>query len=137
MLCITQILSCCLQIGSARKDSSFEKDLTLKHPSLSISPLKSKNVIVSPKLVSKAIRKDVKSSIDGAIPSHIREDIKSSIDGAITSHLVKVPLSFKTWSDSKILWDSLPTTVHDVGKVYIYAPLKILESILDSLPATS
>lgn len=88
-------------VQSGRKPSS-EKESTLKHPIASVSPLKNKNVIDSPRLLlSKPISKELKQSTEGTIPSR----------------LIKVPLSFKTWSDAKILWDSLPSTVHDLGKV--------------------
>lgn len=84
-------------VQSGRKPSS-EKESTLKHPIASVSPLKNKNVIDSPRLLlSKPISKELFSTIP--------------------SRLIKVPLSFKTWSDAKILWDSLPSTVHDLGKV--------------------
>ncbi|XP_011086847.1 uncharacterized protein LOC105168452 [Sesamum indicum] len=66
----------------------------------SISPLTSKNVIVSPNHLSKPIIKNLKSSDDGIFPSHFN----------------KVALSAKNWSDSKILWNSLPSTICDLGK---------------------
>ncbi|KAL0464356.1 UNVERIFIED_CONTAM: hypothetical protein Slati_0323200 [Sesamum latifolium] len=66
----------------------------------SISPLTSKNVIVSPNHLSKPIIKNLKSSDDGIFPSHFN----------------KVALSAKNWSDSKILWSSLPSTICDLGK---------------------
>ncbi|THG14470.1 uncharacterized protein LOC114272457 [Camellia sinensis] len=87
------------EVHSIRKVSS-EKNSALKHPNLSISPLKNKNQNVSQKLITKPLGKDLKSSSDGALPGR----------------LFKVPLSFKTWSDQKVLWDSLPHTIHDLGK---------------------
>ncbi|KAL0397496.1 UNVERIFIED_CONTAM: hypothetical protein Scaly_0198000 [Sesamum calycinum] len=66
----------------------------------SISPLTSKNIIVSPNHLSKPIVKNLKSSDDGIFPSHFN----------------KVALSAKNWSDSKILWSSLPSTICDLGK---------------------
>ncbi|KAK4410994.1 hypothetical protein Sango_0172400 [Sesamum angolense] len=66
----------------------------------SISPLTSKNIIVSPNHLSKPIIKNLKSSDDGIFPSHFN----------------KVALSAKNWSDSKILWSSLPSTICDLGK---------------------
>ncbi|KAL0379956.1 UNVERIFIED_CONTAM: hypothetical protein Sangu_0059900 [Sesamum angustifolium] len=66
----------------------------------SISPLTSKNIIVSPNHLSKPIIKNLKSSDDGIFPSHFN----------------KVALSAKNWSDSKILWSSLPSTIYDLGK---------------------
>ncbi|KAK4414387.1 hypothetical protein Salat_2851700 [Sesamum alatum] len=66
----------------------------------SISPLTSKNVIVSPNHLSKPIIKNLKSSDDGIFPNHFH----------------KVALSAKNWSDSKILWNSLPSGICDLGK---------------------
>ncbi|KAL0429344.1 UNVERIFIED_CONTAM: hypothetical protein Sradi_0560400 [Sesamum radiatum] len=66
----------------------------------SISPLTSKNIIVSPNHLSKPIIKNLKSSDDGIFPSHFN----------------KVALSAKNWSNSKILWSSLPSTICDLGK---------------------
>ncbi|KAK3020166.1 hypothetical protein RJ639_003064 [Escallonia herrerae] len=71
-----------------------KKNLTTKHQNVSISPLKSKNMIISQRPVSKPIKKELKPTFDDTVPSH----------------LVKVPLSFKTWSDSKT-WESLPPEV--------------------------
>ncbi|KAL2461344.1 Plant protein of unknown function (DUF936) [Abeliophyllum distichum] len=75
------------------KKVSPEEDLMLKHSST--SPLKSKNMIVSPKNLSKPITKNLKSSDSGIFPSNF---------------------SCKNWSDSKILWSSLSPTVRDIGK---------------------
>ncbi|KAI3444918.1 hypothetical protein Pfo_001583 [Paulownia fortunei] len=66
----------------------------------SISPLKSKNVIISPKHMTKPTMKNLKSSDDVIFPSHFN----------------KVTVSSKNWSDSKILWNSLPSTISDLGK---------------------
>lgn len=79
-----------------------KNDPTMKRPSLSISPLKNKNDIVSPKSKSKASK----------------EDLKSLSGAAIVSRLIKVPLNFKTRSDQMILWNALPSTIHDLGKVW-------------------
>ncbi|KAA8520310.1 hypothetical protein F0562_014566 [Nyssa sinensis] len=82
------------------KKASPEKDLALKHPSLSILPFKNRNNIESQKLISKPLRKDSQLSLDDTTPNH----------------LIKVPLSFKTWSDRKISWDLLPPPIQDLGK---------------------
>lgn len=79
---------------------------------MSISPLKSKNEISSPKLACKPLQKDSKSSVGVAIPSRVGV--------AIPSRVVKVPFRFKTWSDQNISWDSLPPRIHDLGKVCNY-----------------
>ncbi|GMP69046.1 hypothetical protein CsSME_00028446 [Camellia sinensis var. sinensis] len=86
-------------VQSSRKASS-EKDSSLTHPNLSISPLKNKNQNISQNSISKPVEKDLKSSSNGPLPSH----------------LTKVPLSFKTWSDQKISWDWLQHTIYDIGK---------------------
>ncbi|XP_017227456.1 uncharacterized protein LOC108203186 [Daucus carota subsp. sativus] len=77
-----------------------EKKSTHKPLNIGVSPLQNKNVNDSPSPVSKPIRKD----------------IKQSTDGTNLGHLFKVPLSLKTLSDAKILWGSLPSTIHDLGK---------------------
>ncbi|PIN25143.1 hypothetical protein CDL12_02116 [Handroanthus impetiginosus] len=65
-----------------------------------ILPLKSKNITVSSKHLSMPVMKTVESSDDGVFPCH----------------LDKVVVGSKMWSDSKILWDSLPSTICDLGK---------------------
>ncbi|KAL6495645.1 hypothetical protein OROGR_030208 [Orobanche gracilis] len=67
---------------------------------LSISPFKSKNVIISPKHVSKPAMKNLKSSDDVIFPSNLN----------------KVTNSSKNWSDSMIFWNSLPSAIRDLGK---------------------
>lgn len=89
-----------LQLDSDKKAS--KNDPTMKRPSLSISPLKNKNDIVSPTSKSKTSK----------------EDLKSLSGAAILSRLIKVPLNFKTRSDQMILWKALPSTIHDLGKVW-------------------
>ncbi|KAA8515739.1 hypothetical protein F0562_018650 [Nyssa sinensis] len=98
----SKVTSCSSDSSSvlSGKKASSKKDLTLNHPSLSISPLKNKNRTGSQKLISKPLKKD----------------LKSSFDGSNSSCLIKLPLSFKAWSDQKISWDSLPTPVKDLGK---------------------
>ncbi|CAI9764939.1 unnamed protein product [Fraxinus pennsylvanica] len=75
------------------KKASPEKDLIPKHSS--IFPLKSKNVIVSPKHLSKPITKNLKSSDSDILPSNI---------------------NCKIFSDSKNLWSSLSPTIRDIGE---------------------
>ncbi|XP_059651767.1 uncharacterized protein LOC132299267 [Cornus florida] len=123
-----------------KKKVSPEKGLTLKHPNLSISPLKSKNSTESHKLkhpsliISPLKNKNSAESNKLKHPSLLISPLKnkntteshkliskplkkdSSLDGAIPSRLNKVPLSFKTWSDRKISWDLLPPTIQDLGK---------------------
>lgn len=84
------------------KEASPKNILSLKRPILPISPLKNKNDTVSPQLMSKSSKKELKSPSEGTAP--IR--------------LVKVPLTFKTGSGQKVSWDVLPPTITELGKVY-------------------
>lgn len=68
---------------------------------MSASPLQNKNIIVSPKMVSKPSKKDVQSSQDDVLPGH----------------LMKVDVSLKNLSDSRMFWSSLPSNIHCLGKV--------------------
>ncbi|XP_023883913.2 uncharacterized protein LOC111996187 [Quercus suber] len=77
-----------------------KNDKPTKPPSLSVSPLQNKNDVFSPKSKSKTSKKDLKSSSGGTIPIH----------------LLNVPLNFKTWSDQRILWNALPSTINNLGK---------------------
>ncbi|XAR54292.1 hypothetical protein NMG60_11029352 [Bertholletia excelsa] len=86
-------------VVSARKVSS-ERGSATKPPHLSNSPLKIKNENFPQKSMIK--------------PSG--EGLKPSTDGALPSHLVKVPLSFKTWSNRKVPCNLLPPVIHDLGK---------------------
>ncbi|XP_075647052.1 uncharacterized protein LOC142617962 [Castanea sativa] len=79
---------------------AFKNEKPTKPPSLSVSPLQNKNDIFSPKPRSKTSKKDSKSSSGGTIPIH----------------LLNVPLNFKTWSDQRILWNALPSTINNLGK---------------------
>ncbi|KAA8518205.1 hypothetical protein F0562_015679 [Nyssa sinensis] len=54
------------------KKVSPEKDLALKHPILSISPLKNRNNIESQKLMSKPLRKDPQLSLDQSFELQFR-----------------------------------------------------------------
>lgn len=65
----------------------------------SFSPLKSKNIIVSPKPLTKPV-KSMKSSNDATFPVDFN----------------KVALSSKKQSELRILWDALPSTICDLGK---------------------
>lgn len=91
----------CFQVRSVKKASSV-KDFVLKPPNLNLAPLKNKNVIVSEKLISKPIKKDLKTSFD-SVP--------------VPSQLTKVPITARTWPDSNISWDYVSPTIHDLGKV--------------------
>lgn len=84
------------------KKASSKNDSPLKSPSLSMSPVKNKINIVSPKSKSRTLKKDPKSLSEGTIPSH----------------LIKVPLNSKMWSDQRIVWNALPSAIHDIGKVH-------------------
>ncbi|CAI9103263.1 OLC1v1001715C1 [Oldenlandia corymbosa var. corymbosa] len=81
-----------------RKHSSKEK--TVKQ--LLISPLKSKNVMVSPKppTPSKCIRKDLRSSENTALPAHLKKEDPR----------------FRNQSEPKILRNSVPDTIHNLGR---------------------
>ncbi|XP_009792715.1 uncharacterized protein LOC107808967 isoform X2 [Nicotiana tabacum] len=76
------------------KKPSFDKVSTPRHSTASISPLTNKNIIVSPRSVTKPTRKDLDLLQDETLPCN----------------LTKVALSFKNWSDSRISWSSLPST---------------------------
>ncbi|XP_073158114.1 uncharacterized protein [Henckelia pumila] len=67
----------------------------------SISPLKNKNTVVSPKLLT--ARNNTKS-------------VKASDCDSFPSLLNKVVLNSNKWSDSRAFWDSLPSTIHVLGK---------------------
>nr|GMD59483.1 uncharacterized protein LOC109185919 [Ipomoea batatas] len=84
----------------SQKKASLEKDLTPRRISMGASPLQNKNIIVSPKLVSKPSKKDVQTSQDDALPAH----------------LMKVDVSLKNLSDSRVFWSSLPSPIHCLGK---------------------
>ncbi|XP_019191451.1 PREDICTED: uncharacterized protein LOC109185919 [Ipomoea nil] len=84
----------------SQKKVSLEKDLTPRRISMGASPLQNKNIIVSPKLVSKPSKKDVQTSQDDALPGH----------------LMKVDVSLKNLSDSRVFWSSLPSPIHCLGK---------------------
>lgn len=84
------------------KKPSFDKVSTPRHSTASISPLTNKNIIVSPRSITKPTRKDLELLQDETLPYN----------------LTKVALSFKNWSDSRISWSSLPSTVRDLGKVH-------------------
>ncbi|KAK9049626.1 hypothetical protein SSX86_031407 [Deinandra increscens subsp. villosa] len=91
---------CSTPVRSARKSSSV-KDLVLKPPSVNLAPLKNKNVIVSEKLISKPIKKDLKTSFDSIV---------------VPANLTKVPISARTCPDSKVSWDFVSPTIRQLGK---------------------
>ncbi|KAL3537272.1 hypothetical protein ACH5RR_000638 [Cinchona calisaya] len=78
-------------------EKSASKDSASKHSS--VSPLKSKNEIVSSKFLSKPIG-----------------NMKPPKNETLPTHLKKVDLSFRNWSDSKILSNLVPPTIHKLGK---------------------
>ncbi|KAF4395617.1 hypothetical protein F8388_008716 [Cannabis sativa] len=85
------------------KDTSPKNVSTLKCRNLINSPLKNQNNTLSPPLLKKLTKKELKSSFDCITP--IR--------------LVNVPLSSKIGSGQKISWDMLPHTIADLGKVTV------------------
>ena len=66
-----------------------------------VSPLKSKNIIVSPNLLIKPV-KSMKLSNDTSFPVDFN----------------KVVLGSQKRSELRILWDALPPTICDLGKVH-------------------
>ncbi|XP_030509640.1 uncharacterized protein LOC115724489 isoform X2 [Cannabis sativa] len=82
------------------KDTSPKIVSTLKCRNLINSPLKNQNNTLSPPLLKKLTKKELKSSFDCITP--IR--------------LVNVPLTSKIGSGQKISWDMLPHTIADLGK---------------------
>ncbi|GFQ07769.1 hypothetical protein PHJA_002920900 [Phtheirospermum japonicum] len=69
--------------------------------SISVSPLKNKNVIISPKHVPKPTAKNLKTSDDDVI---------------FPSDFNKVAISSKNSPDSAMLWNSLPPAICELGK---------------------
>ncbi|KAL8204411.1 hypothetical protein R6Q57_010034 [Mikania cordata] len=87
---------CSTPVRSVRRSSV--KDVVLKPPNLNVAPLKNKNVIVSEKLISKPINKDLKTSFDNI---------------SVPTNLTKVPITF---TDPKIFWDFVSPTIRQLGK---------------------
>ncbi|PWA98176.1 hypothetical protein CTI12_AA021460 [Artemisia annua] len=112
---------CSTPVRSVKKASSV-KDFVLNPPNLNLAPLRNKNVIVSEKLISKPIKKDLKTSFD-SIP--------------VPSHLIEVPISARTWPDSKISWDSVSPTIRELGKEAICHRNHGFSSAVDALEETS
>ncbi|MCD7456894.1 hypothetical protein HAX54_033544 [Datura stramonium] len=116
------------------KKPSLDKVSTPRHSTASISPLKSKNNIVSPRSVSKPTRKDLELIVSPrsvskptrkdrepivsprSVSKPTRKNLELSQDETLPCNLTKVALSFKNWSDSRISWSLLPSTVRDLGK---------------------
>lgn len=99
----------------ADKKTSFKHDLSVKRPSLSISPLKNKNEIFTP-VTSNKTPKDLKSSLEATIPNC----------------LIKVPLRSKTWSELKISWDVIPPSINDLAKVCSHALITASAYMMES-----
>ncbi|KAH6813026.1 hypothetical protein C2S51_022044 [Perilla frutescens var. frutescens] len=79
----------------------------------SFSPLKSKNIIVSPNLPVKPV-KSMKSSNDASFPVNFN----------------KVVLSSTKKSEQRILWDALPSTICNLGKeVRSYRKLAVTSAV--------
>ncbi|KAF3452656.1 hypothetical protein FNV43_RR03089 [Rhamnella rubrinervis] len=89
---------------TADKKTSREHDSSVKCPSLSNLPLKTKNEIFPTMTTNKTPKKDLKSSLEVTIPNR----------------LIKVPLCFKTWSEQKISWDVMPAAINDLGKQAVH-----------------
>ncbi|XP_059311987.1 uncharacterized protein LOC132063459 [Lycium ferocissimum] len=116
------------------KKPSLDKVSTPRLSTASISPLTSKNNIVSPRSVGKPTRKDLELIVSPrsvgkptrkdldliasprTVSKPTRKDLELSQDETLPCNLTKVALSFKNWSDSRISWSSLPSTVRDLGK---------------------
>ncbi|KAL8555545.1 hypothetical protein ACS0TY_003377 [Phlomoides rotata] len=96
---------------SKSKDSSSTSDSIVvkkavpeelpKSATFSPSPLKNKNIIVSPKVLIKPVKSVKKSSND---------------DDTFPIDFNKVAVSSKKLSELKVLWDALPPTICDLGK---------------------
>nr|XP_043611735.1 uncharacterized protein LOC122583392 [Erigeron canadensis] len=112
---------CRTPVRSVRKASSV-KDMVLKSPNVNVAPLKNKNVIVSEKLMSKPIKKDLKTSFDN-VP--------------VPSHLTKVPITSRTLSEAKISWDCVSPTVLELGKEAICHRNQGFSSAVHALEETS
>lgn len=77
----------------------------MKPPSLNLAPLKNKNGIVSDKLISKPVKKDLKASFDSVpVPANLTK--------------VAINASARTCPDSKISWDVVSPTIRQLGKVF-------------------
>ncbi|KAK4372241.1 hypothetical protein RND71_007625 [Anisodus tanguticus] len=99
------------------KKPSLDKVSIPRHSTANISPLTSKNNIVSPRSVGKPTRKDLDLIVSPrSISKPARKDLELSQDETLLCNLTKVALSFKNCSDSRISWSSLPSTVRDLGK---------------------
>ncbi|KAL5549495.1 hypothetical protein UlMin_004726 [Ulmus minor] len=86
------------------KEASPKNVSCLKHPNLSKSPLKNKNDTLSPLLRKKPSQKE----------------LKLSPEVTTSSNLTKVSLGSKTYSETKISWDLLPSTVKEQGKLVMH-----------------
>ncbi|KAG9137244.1 hypothetical protein Leryth_023705 [Lithospermum erythrorhizon] len=73
---------------------------TSNSSSFTPSPLQNKNVVVSPKSVTRPIKKNLNSTVDESLPCNLK----------------RLTPSFKNWSDSKISWNSLPHSISNLGK---------------------
>ncbi|KAF8403961.1 hypothetical protein HHK36_012069 [Tetracentron sinense] len=82
------------------KKATSKKDSPVKRQGLSDSPLKNKNDILPLKITSKPLKKEINSSMEATIPCH----------------LIKVPISSRNRLDPSVLWDFLPSSIHDLGK---------------------
>lgn len=59
-------------------------------------------------------------------PPPIKDSKSANSCDATPAHLKKVGLSFRNWSDSKILWNSLPPAICNLGKVGEFVIVKDL-----------
>ncbi|XP_071721289.1 uncharacterized protein [Rutidosis leptorrhynchoides] len=112
---------CSTPVRSVRKASSV-KDLVLKPPNMNLAPLKNKNVIVSEKLISKPIKKDLKTSFDCI---------------QVPTNLTKVPISARPSSDSKVSWDFVSPAICEFGKEAIGHRNLRFSSAVQALEETS
>ncbi|VFQ75877.1 unnamed protein product [Cuscuta campestris] len=100
----------------SQKKVHLEKELTPRHSRMDASPLQNKNTVVPPKLVSKPSKKD---------------------DETLPNPLMKVDVKFKSSSDSKILWNSLPSTLRNLGKEVVTCKMVAFASAMHALEEAS
>ncbi|VFR02400.1 unnamed protein product [Cuscuta campestris] len=101
---------------SVQKKVHLDKELAPRHSRMDASPLQNKNTVVPPKLVSKPGKKD---------------------DETLPNPLTKVDVTFKSSSDSKILWNSLPSTLRNLGKDVMTCKMAAFASAMHALEEAS
>ncbi|XP_043690947.1 uncharacterized protein LOC122641724 [Telopea speciosissima] len=81
------------------KKASSRSDSAPKHRCLNNSPPSNKSNGLSPKIPKRPLKRDIKPK-----------------EGNSPCHLVKVPVSSKKISDQSLSWESLPSSIHALGK---------------------